>query len=419
MKAHRLFALILLLACSRQIPTPRAFQVRVVPPLPNTRAAAADEDRISDCNILIYNCFGILEEQRYFPWREMEESGLVSFETRLLKNAPLTILAAANLGYKLSAPLHLSKAETLRHHLTYPDEYSQGLPMVARLDGCLPDQKEPVTLQLERLMARIDLQIDRSALDADVSFRVRSVLLGGCPSSALLFTPSRAETGIDVFTEGFRCDGPQADVLNRDESLGLSQPLSLYQLENCQGDLLEGVESDADKVFIEGRYREVCSYLEIRAEYLSESWATQPGKYLIYRCYLGESLANFDVRRNACYPITVRPQGDGLGGDGWRVDKEGLEPRRSFALHPAAYNECQKGEDFHLWCEVLPKGTPMTIEPIAYDEDIRVAQLYDYTLDEDGNGLTIHTKKGGTAVIYFNAGPPVNRDTLAMLVIAP
>ena len=188
MKALPLCALLLLMSCSRELPP--AFQVRLVPPNPHTRAAAADEDRITDCNILIYNCFGILEEQRYFPWREMEESGLVSFETSLLQNAPLTILAAANLGYKLSAPLHLSQAETLRHHLTYPDEYSQGLPMVARLDGCLPDQAEPVALQLERLMARIDVQIDRSALDADVTFRVRSVLLGGCPSSARLFTPA-------------------------------------------------------------------------------------------------------------------------------------------------------------------------------------------------------------------------------------
>ena len=190
-------------------------------------------------------------------------------------------------------------------------------------------------------------------------------------------------------------------------------------MENCQGNLLESAESDADKVFTEGRYREVCSYLEIRAEFFSDSWATPAGKYLIYRCYLGESLTNFDVRRNVCYPIIVHPEGDGLGGNGWRVDKEALVPRRSFSLYPAAYNECQRGEDFHLWCEVRPKGTPMTIEPLAYDDDIRVAEIYDYTLDEDGNGLTIHTKKGGTAVIYFNAGPPVNRDTLAMLVIAP
>jgi hypothetical protein len=60
----------------------------------------------------------------------------------------------------------------------------------------------------------------------------------------------------------------------------------------------------------------------------------------------------------------------------------------------------------------------VTIEPIGY-EDERVAALYQYTLDEDGCGLTIHTWKGGTAIVYFSAGAPVNRDTLAMLVIDP
>ena len=101
------------------------------------------------------------------------------------------------------------------------------------------------------------------------------------------------------------------------------------------------------------------------------------------------------------------------------MDKEGLVPRRRLQLYPAAYNECQPGEDFHIWCEVFPRGTPMTIEPLAWDDDERVEALYDYTLDADGNGITLHTKKGGSALVYFRAGPPVDRDTLAMLVIAP
>jgi hypothetical protein len=31
----------------------------------------------------------------------------------------------------------------------------------------------------------------------------------------------------------------------------------------------------------------------------------------------------------------------------------------------------------------------------------------------------IHARKGGTALVYFKAGPPVDRDTLALLVIDP
>jgi len=48
-----------------------------------------------------------------------------------------------------------------------------------------------------------------------------------------------------------------------------------------------------------------------------------------------------------------------------------------------------------------------------------VQEVYDYTVDDDGYGLTLHTRKGGSAVVYFKAGPPVNRDTLAMVVVDP
>lgn len=418
MKPYPLLCLLLLCACQRSAPAEYALELQILPAAPFTRSAAPeDEQRISDCNILVYNCFGMLEDQFYSSWRETDNH--LRYNTQLLKGAPFTILAAANLGYRLPAPPTLEEAVHLRHYLAFPDEYSLGLPMAVRLDGCLPNQEGPLEVRLERLMARIDLEIDRTALDADVRFTVQAVRVGGCPSSVLLFGPSAVETAAGVFTEGFVLDGAAAAVLNRDVTLGHSQTASLYLLENRQGDLLEHVETDAGKVFTDGRYREVCSYVEIQAEYHSDSWDSRAGEPLIYRFYLGENRNNFDVRRNCVYRITVRPEGDGLREDSWRVDKEGLVPRRRLQLYPAAYNECQPGEDFHIWCEVFPRGTPMTIEPLAWDDDERVEALYDYTLDADGNGITLHTKKGGSALVYFRAGPPVDRDTLAMLVIAP
>ena len=56
---------------------------------------------------------------------------------------------------------------------------------------------------------------------------------------------------------------------------------------------------------------------------------------------------------------------------------------------------------------------------VAWDDDDRVHELYSYDIDRDGHGLTIHTHKGGSVMVYFKAGPPVNRDTLALLVIDP
>ena len=405
---------ILLLAALGAACTPPAghggdsLQLRIFPPEGAlTRSAPADETRLSDCQILIFNDSGVLEEDRYIPWREMSGSGPLTWETTLLHGAPYTILAVANLGYRLQAA-SLEEALALRYWLSYPDEWSQGLPMAARLDHVTPGRDGPVDLRLERLLARVDLRMDRRSLQADAQLRIRSVTVGASPRNVQLFSPGKARTREDLFQPGYGKDGAAADSLNRDESLGLSFPVSLYLLENCQGDLPEGDFHGA-----------VCSYIEIQADYHSDSWDSRPGQPLIYRFYLGEGPGNYDVRRNSCYRISVRPEGNGLGEDSWRVDHSGLEPRTRFTLHPAAYNECRAGEDFHLWCELTPAGTPLEIEALAWDEDEDVAGIYDYSLDPDGNGLTLHTKKGGTAVIYFNAGPPVSRDTLAMVVIAP
>ena len=61
----------------------------------------------------------------------------------------------------------------------------------------------------------------------------------------------------------------------------------------------------------------------------------------------------------------------------------------------------------------------MEIEPLSWDDDDIVHGLYAYDVDPDGHGLILHTLRGGSAFVYFKAGPPVNRDTLALVVIDP
>ena len=421
MKARFLIYACLLVACQRE-PLPQAVPTRIVldPGIPTTRAQDPDEQLITDYNLFIFNAFGVLEEKVYIPRRKLVLSGgKIVHQTTLLLDVPYSIYAVANLGYELPCRT-LEEVRSYRYYLAYPDEYSRGIPMAGKLENEAVGHTGTLTLPLERLMARVNLSIDRSALDTDVTFKVEEVVVGGCPSSALLFGESRVEGASQTFTTGFTKAGYQADALNRDVSPGQSGTVGLYLLENCQGDLLENVLTPQGRVFTEGRYQEVCSYIEIRASYHSSRWTSLAGSHLIYRFYLGESLDNFDVHRNTLYSITVKPQGDGLSEDSWRVDKSGLTATRaSLSLHPAAYNECEIGADYRIWCDVVPPDAPFYMEPLAHDDDPEVAKLYSYTVDPDGHGLTIHTWKGGTAVVYFKAGPPVNRDTLAMLVIGP
>ena len=383
-----------------------------------TRSVLPDETLVSDINLLIYNSEGLLEERRFLSGRQLSAAdGTVRLKTGLLKGVPYDIFVAANIGYALPV-LSRKDVETYRYHLAYPDEYSRGMPMSAHLDGYVNEGEAEVLLPLVRTMARIDVTIDRTKLDSDVSFQVTSVHVGNGPSSVRLFGDSRAESAAQVFAGGFSLEGKQVQALNIDQTTGVSGSVSLYLPENLQGDLLS-TQDERGKVFSEGQYDKVCSYLEIRGSYHSDSWHTRAGEPLVYRFYLGDGPGNFDIFRNTACKVTVHLEGNGLGEEGWRVDKSRLIPETRFSLHPAAYNECRSGEDFHLWCDVFPADVDFEIEPVAWDDDERVHNLYTFDVDPDGHGLTIHTWKGGSVMVYFKAGPPVNRDTLALVVIDP
>ena len=383
-----------------------------------TRSSLPDDRLVSDINLLIYNAEGLLEERRFLTSRQFSvQDGAIPIKTSLLTGVAYDIFVAANIGYALPA-LSREAVESYRYYMAYPDEYSRGMPMSARLDGYVCDGEAEIRIPLVRTMARIDLVLDRTELRSDVTFQVTSVTIGNGPSSVVLFGDSKAESATQVFSGGFTLEGRQVQALNIDQSPGVSGTVSLYLPENLQGDLLD-TGDETEKQFSEGPYGRICSYIEIRGSYHSDTWHTRAGEPLIYRFYLGDGPGNFDVFRNTACRVTVHLQGSGLEEDSLRVDKSRLIQEARFDLHPAAYNECRSGEDFHLWCDVSPPDTSLEIEPVAWDDDERVHELYSYDIDRDGHGLTIHTRKGGSVMVYFKAGPPVNRDTLALLVIDP
>lgn len=325
MKKSLFCLLIVLAACTSQEPT-SLLDSRVILSIasPLTRAGDPDDNRITDYNLYIFNAFDVLEERAYVSSRAIKlVDGKVQYRTTLLRDVPYTILAAANLGYELPFRT-LEEAREYRYHLAYPDEFSQGLPMVAWQEGATVGEDGVLEVELERLMARIELTIDRSQLQADIDFKVTDVRVGACPSSVLLLGPSKVNGPQETFSVGYGKTGNQVSALNEGANGGLSRSVNVYLLENCQGDLLENVQTDSGKVFTDGRYQDICSYIELKAQYHSPSHSTTVGERLIYRFYLGENLNNFDVVRNTWYRITVCPRGDGLQESSWRVNKEAL-----------------------------------------------------------------------------------------------
>lgn len=255
----------------------------------SVKSSDPDPVLISDYNILIYNCFGALEESVYVPERELAEA---YHKTTLLRGQKYTILAAANLGYALGE-LPLEEAMAYRHYLAYPDEYSHGIPMAAVREDVL--SADIIDLRLERLMGRVDVRLDKSRLNPDVELSVKEMRVGKCPMSATLFSPG---TAVQYFSGGFTLSGLELNPLDRGEAV------RLYLLENLSGDVPS-------------------SYVEMKCTYKSAQSQTKVGEYLIYRFYIGDG-DTYGIGRNTIQSVVVRPMGDGLSGDSWRVDKSAL-----------------------------------------------------------------------------------------------
>jgi len=291
-----------------------------------TKSSDPDEDKISDINLFVFNSLGELDGHEFFRDQALfNGKNGISCKTELIKNSTYSIYACANFGYPISGIRTLEDLMQYRFHLAYPDEYREGIPMSGKVGEIRIDDDGDVVLPMTRMMSKISLDVDRTGLEKGTKIYVRSVRIGGCPTSATPFSESKANDEDDVFETGFFKGYGQVDALNKDETLGHSGQISLYMLENRQGDLLEDIMSDKEKIFQDGDPRsKVCSFIEIKSEFISDSCYTKPGEFLIYRFYLGENRRNFDIERNCHYHFTLKPEGSGISEDSWRVDKSGI-----------------------------------------------------------------------------------------------
>lgn len=362
-----------------------------------TRSEDPQEDLITDMNLFIFNDRGIMESSMYFTAAQMEGTGDGHIiKTGLLANATYSVYALANAGYPIqdSSLRDTSDITGLRYYMTYPDEYRTGIPMSGHVKDITVRQGSPVYIRLERTMARISLAIDRSRLDSDVEFFVRRVSIGGCPRYVTPFRESAVISGDGMFISGFSKDESQVQPLNRDIGFGRSGSIDVYMFENLQGNQPGGYTDDSGKI-PDGPDAALCSYIEITADYLSDSHYSLPGKELIYRFYLGEDRDNFDIRRNTWYRFTVTPEADGLREDSWRVDKSGIgtfikEIRLSYSSARLTY----QGEKVQLYAYVYPEDATSD-GTVWSSSDASVASV-----SEDG---LVSANGEGSCTIYCHA----------------
>lgn len=375
-----------------------------------SKAMDPDEERISDVSIMIFDERGDAEECLWL------QNGQTTTEVSLVVGKRYSFRACANFGYRTYAD-HIDELDETIYYMAYPDEYSQGMPMYAEIDNIRIGEDASVELRLQRLMAKISLRMDRRRLSEGVEMNVLGVRIGNCPKSVKVFGKNTVSSHDQCFGMGFSRDDVQTAVLNTIRQDDISGTVTLYMLENMQGDIEGSIDSDAEKVFGEQDHRrDICSYIEMDIEYLShEKYSERP---LVYRFYLGDSRTNLDVERNCHYMITVCPEDDGLKGDGWRVDKSGISDLGPTYIkpYPSQYVRGKIGDKVHIGCKVSPQNTPFDVGE-NYMKDDNKTGIYDYEIDPDGHGAVLTLTGPGRGWIYMEAGAPVDRGVLFVIEV--
>ena len=378
---------------------------------PASKAAMPDEGKVSDINLMVFDSYGCIVENIY-----RKSGGQVSLN--LIRNETYTFAALANYGYQVNATT-LDDLEALTCYLAYPDEYSEGMPMASEIVTYRIREGMDIPLPLINMMAKISIRIDRNSLSDGIQFHISGIRIGNCPKKALAFVRNRAESADDCFSAGFSLNGNECSGLNTPEYLGISKEVCVYMLENMQGRFSQKEITGYEEQIIsedDPRYR-TCSYIEMDIDYASHIWqsGTTP---LTYRFYLGDGPNSLDIERNCHYHITVIPEDDGLGDDGWRIDKTGLQylGPTLFESYPSDYIVGDIGDRIHIGCRLSPQNTPFDVG-LEYLEDDKAAGIYDYVVDPDGHGVTLTLTGPGSGLIYMEAGPPINEGALFLIEV--
>ena len=263
---------------------------------------AVEGDLIADLNVYVFNMAGDVVSSGFFTGGGEAALDIWCGET-------CSVYVVANAGRRIVVR-SVEELEGMSLGVS-----GGGMILSGKLPSKSFEDGESVVIPLTRAFSRIVVKSDCTGLDSGVSIDVKKIALRNVPQRVQLFGRS-AFSDAALFAPGRSVENPSAGELERG--------VAFYQYENMQGTLQPGNIGQTMKVWPEdSNWSKVCSYVEMLAEYTSESLAGE----IIYRFYLGSDMvSNYDVERNREYVITVSFKGNG-GADetSWRVDNSGLE----------------------------------------------------------------------------------------------
>lgn len=382
-------ALFFIASCSRPA-VEECRELVIVTQCGETKAySGQQENGIWDLNLFITGEKGKAEYHRYTAFDNPVTDRVVE-KFRLLYGRDYCVYAIANAGFDLGAQ-DSGSLDNCRLSLVYPDHFERGLPMAARKNLTIQRGADE-ELRLERLVSKLTVRLDRSALDKDVSLDIAGAKVGNCPRWVRPFGTFRAEdAGEDFFPAGYSTEG--GDVLD------------LYLAENVQDEKNESL----------------CSYIEMDMDYSSDKYYTEGGNCLKYRFYIREN-NGYRVERNSHYRVVVKPERDGLlCEDSWRVDKSGLlvwsgEPYLKISpegstldgVYYSSYYEMDRGESLHFALASFPKDMKVWLREDLVQDELEDGRI-EYRMDDDGLGFTAASLGTAcTSMMEIHAGSPLD-----------
>ena len=268
---------------------------------------------------------------------------------------------------------------------TLSEHFPYGFPMAGELEWTVTERNSSVTVDLIRLVAKLQLTLDNSEMNIHGSFTLNSVKLRNCPSRIKPFISGQKAMDAADVGDG---DLASADDLSR---LNAGESVVFYVLENMQGNLLpSNADPWAKTPSSLGAAEGLCTFLEAAGTYSSPGYNGND----CYRMYVGtDNVKNFDLCRNSLYRLTLSPSESNMRKDGnWKITASDWSDKRSMHFSEVSLT-------------ILPGESKTEIVSFSPAE-------FEFHLSEDGfadAGLS-YSVSGNTVTVSCSSGAVRGKD---------
>lgn len=281
--------------------------------------AADIETRISNVTLGIFEANGT---QAYLGYLT---GGFNAIDVTLLADRTYNVYALANMGDQrsaLAAAVSDGTLSSLTYTVDYPSMASTGIPMAGQVSGQAFAEGQGITVQLQRLLAKINVSLSCDWSGAVItSATVKNVN----PTVAPFGVSPASSTNLPTLQ----------DIHGAVTGTAATLSAVFYVPENAQG-TVGSVSSSWQKTYSNSSLSSIRDY----ASYLEVDVSTS-GQYtgsVVYRSYLGANqTTDFNILRNQVYNWTITYHEENLMDYDWKRAAD-VDVAGSISIYPWQFN---------------------------------------------------------------------------------